>query len=150
MGSSCTLYILFPLLALVILCLGTRSGYAQLCTAGPPEDVSVVEGAIELRKRLITCAVALVIGFLGRMDEPRKGLPILLQAFRQLAADRPGLRLLIAGRGEAQELDQLPAAIRERVVLLGEEVRWWPDWCVVGCARGDRPWAPSRRPHSNP
>jgi phosphatidylinositol alpha-mannosyltransferase len=60
------------------------------------------------------------LGFLGRMDEPRKGLPVLLQAFRQLAADRPGLRLLIAGRGEAQELDQLPAAIRERVVLLGQ------------------------------
>jgi phosphatidyl-myo-inositol alpha-mannosyltransferase len=61
------------------------------------------------------------LGFLGRIDEPRKGLPILLEAFGKLAADRPGLRLLVAGRGDAQEaLDQLPPAARERVVLLGQ------------------------------
>ena len=36
------------------------------------------------------------IGFLGRMDEPRKGLPVLLEAFAILGAERPGLRLLIA------------------------------------------------------
>ena len=29
------------------------------------------------------------IGFLGRMDEPRKGLDVLLRAFEQLAAERP-------------------------------------------------------------
>jgi phosphatidyl-myo-inositol alpha-mannosyltransferase len=61
------------------------------------------------------------LGFLGRMDEPRKGLPVLLAAFSQLAAVRPGLRLLIAGRGDAQEaLDQVPAQFRDRVVLLGQ------------------------------
>jgi phosphatidyl-myo-inositol alpha-mannosyltransferase len=61
------------------------------------------------------------IGFLGRIDEPRKGLSILLEAFRVLAADRPGLRLLVAGRGDAQEaLEQLPAALRDRVVMLGQ------------------------------
>jgi phosphatidyl-myo-inositol alpha-mannosyltransferase len=61
------------------------------------------------------------LGFLGRIDEPRKGLPILLQAFGMLAADRPGLRLLIAGRGDQQEvLDQLPPGVRDRVVLLGQ------------------------------
>jgi phosphatidyl-myo-inositol alpha-mannosyltransferase len=61
------------------------------------------------------------LGFLGRIDEPRKGLPILLEAFGKLAIDRPGLRLLVAGRGDAQEaLDQLPPGARERVVLLGQ------------------------------
>jgi len=61
------------------------------------------------------------LGFLGRMDEPRKGLDILLAAFPQLAAERPGLRLLIAGRGDPDDvLSQVPAACRERVVLLGE------------------------------
>jgi phosphatidylinositol alpha-mannosyltransferase len=61
------------------------------------------------------------LGFLGRMDEPRKGLSILLAAFSQLAADRPGLRLLIAGPGDADEaLAQVPAQYRDRVVLLGQ------------------------------
>jgi phosphatidylinositol alpha-mannosyltransferase len=60
------------------------------------------------------------IGFLGRMDEPRKGLPVLLRAFGILGAERPGLRLLIAGPGDAEEaLARVPAPLRERVVLLG-------------------------------
>jgi phosphatidylinositol alpha-mannosyltransferase len=55
------------------------------------------------------------------MDEPRKGLDILLAAFALMAPERPELRLLIAGRGDADEvLDQVPAALRERVVLLGQ------------------------------
>jgi phosphatidyl-myo-inositol alpha-mannosyltransferase len=61
-----------------------------------------------------------VIGFLGRMDEPRKGLPVLLEAFALLAAERPGLRLLIAGPGDAKEvLEKVPAAFHDRVGLLG-------------------------------
>jgi phosphatidyl-myo-inositol alpha-mannosyltransferase len=61
------------------------------------------------------------LGFLGRMDEPRKGLSVLLAAFTRLAADRPGLRLLIAGPGDADEaLEQVPAQYRDRVVLLGQ------------------------------
>jgi phosphatidyl-myo-inositol alpha-mannosyltransferase len=61
------------------------------------------------------------LGFLGRMDEPRKGLDILLAAFCLMAPERPELRLLIAGRGDAGEvLDQVPARLRDRVVLLGQ------------------------------
>ncbi|MBB5630860.1 glycosyltransferase family 4 protein [Sphaerisporangium krabiense] len=61
-----------------------------------------------------------VIGFLGRMDEPRKGLPILLEAFTLLAPERPGLRLLVAGPGDAADaLGRLPAALRDRVGVLG-------------------------------
>lgn len=61
-----------------------------------------------------------VIGFLGRMDEPRKGLPVLLEAFTALAAERPGLRLLIAGPGDADEvLQRVPARLHDRMGLLG-------------------------------
>jgi phosphatidylinositol alpha-mannosyltransferase len=61
------------------------------------------------------------LGFLGRIDEPRKGLSVLLEAFRLLAPERPGLRLLVAGPGDAEEaLEQLPQALRARVVLLGQ------------------------------
>jgi phosphatidylinositol alpha-mannosyltransferase len=60
------------------------------------------------------------IGFLGRFDEPRKGFPVLLAAFRLLAEDRPGLRLLVAGPGEAVDvLADLPPDVRHRVVMLG-------------------------------
>jgi phosphatidyl-myo-inositol alpha-mannosyltransferase len=61
------------------------------------------------------------IGSLGRMDEPRKGLSVLLAAFTLLAAERPGVRLLLAGPGDGDEiLERLPAAVRDRVVLLGQ------------------------------
>jgi phosphatidylinositol alpha-mannosyltransferase len=61
------------------------------------------------------------IGFLGRMDEPRKGLSVLLKAFDLLASQRPNLRLLIAGPGDADEQrGKLPAALRDRAVFLGE------------------------------
>jgi phosphatidyl-myo-inositol alpha-mannosyltransferase len=61
------------------------------------------------------------LGFLGRMDEPRKGLDILLAAFVLLAAERPELRLLIAGPGDPDDvLSQVPAFCRDRVVILGQ------------------------------
>ncbi|MEU4546075.1 glycosyltransferase family 4 protein [Nonomuraea dietziae] len=51
------------------------------------------------------------LGFLGRMDEPRKGLPVLLEAMELI----PEARLLIAGPGEVK----IPKSIRDRVTLLG-------------------------------
>jgi len=61
------------------------------------------------------------IGFVGRIDEPRKGLAVLLEAFGRLLADAPGLRLLIAGPGDTDEVrDLVPAPARDNVVLLGQ------------------------------
>jgi len=61
------------------------------------------------------------IGFIGRYDEPRKGMDVLISALEQLAPSRPDLRLLVAGRGEAEDfLDRLPAAVAGRVTLLGQ------------------------------
>jgi len=60
------------------------------------------------------------IVFLGRFDEPRKGLPVLLAAFAVVADSRPGLRLLVAGHGDAAEASRvLPARHREAVTWLG-------------------------------
>ncbi|GAA3748400.1 phosphatidylinositol alpha-mannosyltransferase [Spinactinospora alkalitolerans] len=60
------------------------------------------------------------IGFLGRMDEPRKGLPVLLRAFNLLGRERPGLRLLLAGPGDADDVrSAVDPDLRDRVVALG-------------------------------
>jgi phosphatidylinositol alpha-mannosyltransferase len=60
------------------------------------------------------------LGFLGRFTEQRKGFPVLRDAFVGLAADRPGLRLLVAGPGDADDLmEGIPRALRDRVTYLG-------------------------------
>ncbi|MGC4771296.1 glycosyltransferase family 4 protein [Micromonospora sp. DT44] len=60
------------------------------------------------------------LGFLGRFTEARKGFPVLRDAFVALAATRPGLRLLVAGPGDPDDLyDQFPAELRDRVTFLG-------------------------------
>lgn len=40
------------------------------------------------------------IAFLGRLDESRKGLPVLLEAVPRVLERRPGARFLVAGRGD--------------------------------------------------
>jgi phosphatidylinositol alpha-mannosyltransferase len=61
------------------------------------------------------------IGFIGRYDEPRKGMDVLVDALDILAPTRPELRLLVAGRGDADDfLDGLPSRVAERMELLGQ------------------------------
>ena len=48
------------------------------------------------------------VAFLGRLDEPRKGLPVLAEAVPQVLRSLPGTRFLIAGRGDVE-------AARERL-----------------------------------
>jgi phosphatidyl-myo-inositol alpha-mannosyltransferase len=61
------------------------------------------------------------LGFLGRFEEARKGLPVLLAAFEKLAEVRPGVRLLVAGPGDPDEVRRaLPAELLDRVELLGQ------------------------------
>lgn len=60
------------------------------------------------------------VGFIGRYDEPRKGMPVLLEAMAALVPHRPGLRLLVAGRGDdADFAADLPPELVGRVHLLG-------------------------------
>jgi phosphatidylinositol alpha-mannosyltransferase len=60
------------------------------------------------------------LGFLGRMDEPRKGLQVLLKAFEIIGRERPELRLLLAGPGDADEVcAKVSPELRGRIVALG-------------------------------
>jgi phosphatidyl-myo-inositol alpha-mannosyltransferase len=49
------------------------------------------------------------VAFVGRFDEPRKGMPVLLDALARLG--RPELRLVVVGRGDAAGL--LPDIVRD-------------------------------------
>jgi phosphatidylinositol alpha-mannosyltransferase len=61
------------------------------------------------------------VGFLGRYDEPRKGLPVLLDAMRTVVREHPGAQLLIAGRGDPDALrDLVGEDLAPHVSLLGE------------------------------
>ena len=48
------------------------------------------------------------IAFLGRMEEPRKGMPVLSLALPEIIREIPGVRVLIAGPGD-------PDQVRERM-----------------------------------
>jgi phosphatidylinositol alpha-mannosyltransferase len=60
-------------------------------------------------------AEAPTIAFLGRLDEPRKGLEVLLGAVPDVLRTYPGARFLVAGRG-----DTGPDEVRE---LIGDDSR---------------------------
>jgi phosphatidylinositol alpha-mannosyltransferase len=60
------------------------------------------------------------LSFLGRLDEPRKGLPVLLEAWPTIHRERHGTRLLVAGRGDVEEIRRsIPPDCRDDVTFLG-------------------------------
>lgn len=60
------------------------------------------------------------IGFIGRFDEPRKGMDVLIEAMRYLIPDRPDLRLLVAGSGDADRLEKdMSPDLAAHITLLG-------------------------------
>lgn len=59
------------------------------------------------------------IAFLGRLDEPRKGLPVLAGAVARVLEAVPGARFLVAGRGEASRQRAELAGFGDAVTFLG-------------------------------
>jgi phosphatidylinositol alpha-mannosyltransferase len=58
--------------------------------------------------------------FIGRIDEPRKGLPILLAALPQIVAAHPEVQILVAGPGDQEEAAEgLTEDLRAHVRFLG-------------------------------
>ena len=60
------------------------------------------------------------LGFIGRFEEPRKGLQVLLAALPIIARFIPDVRILIAGPGDGDEFVKgLDVGLRNRIVFLG-------------------------------
>ena len=60
------------------------------------------------------------IGFIGRFEEPRKGLQVLLDAHPIIARFAPDVRVLVAGPGDSEEvLKSIDPQLRHRFEFLG-------------------------------
>lgn len=60
------------------------------------------------------------IGFIGRFEEPRKGLSVLLDALPIIARFAPDVRILIAGPGDSEEFKKnIDPQLRNRFEFLG-------------------------------
>ena len=70
--------------------------------------VDAFEG-VERDERWVGTPEAPTIAFLGRLDEPRKGLPVLVAAIPAVLAAHPGARFLIAGHGDTGAADAVEA-----------------------------------------
>jgi phosphatidylinositol alpha-mannosyltransferase len=58
--------------------------------------------------------------FLGRFDEPRKGMAVLLAALPQLVAHHPDIEILIVGRGDKDELSSEAGELAGHLRFLGQ------------------------------
>lgn len=86
-------------------------------------DLAIVPNGVDVERFASAAPAALGPGrhllFVGRL-ESRKGFPVAVQAFAQLAPKWPDLRLVVIGDGSQRDaVDELPAAVRARVDMLG-------------------------------
>jgi len=58
--------------------------------------------------------------FLGRYDEPRKGMSVLLDALPRVVERYPDLQLLIVGRGDEDELRDQAGELEDHIRFLGQ------------------------------
>jgi phosphatidylinositol alpha-mannosyltransferase len=60
------------------------------------------------------------LGFIGRYEEPRKGLSVLLEALPIIARFAPDVRVLVAGPGDSKDVeDAIDPQLRHRFEFLG-------------------------------
>ncbi|QNG18965.1 glycosyltransferase family 4 protein [Rhodococcus triatomae] len=60
------------------------------------------------------------IAFLGRYDEPRKGMAVLLRALPALVERHPDLEVLVIGRGDEERLRREAGPTARHLTLLGQ------------------------------
>jgi len=68
----------------------------------------------------LPCGGRPTVSFLGRIDEARKGLAVLLESLPELVRRVPDVRLLVAGPGDVEQVrSSVPPAARGAVEFLG-------------------------------
>lgn len=61
------------------------------------------------------------IGFIGRYEEPRKGLSVLLEALPMIARFAPDVKVVVAGPGDPSEVEKsIDPELRHRFTFLGK------------------------------
>ena len=61
------------------------------------------------------------LGFMGRFNEPRKGLQVLIDALPIISRFLPNIRVLVAGPGDPEEfLKEIDPQLRNRIEFLGK------------------------------
>ncbi|HKJ11795.1 MAG TPA: glycosyltransferase family 4 protein [Ornithinimicrobium sp.] len=79
----------------------------------PGRDEAAERGAVSARS-------GPTLVFLGRFTEPRKGLPVLLQALPRVLEAVPGARLVVAGPGDPAEVTgRVPGSVAARCDFVG-------------------------------
>lgn len=58
--------------------------------------------------------------FLGRFDEPRKGMAVLMRALPELEAEHPDIEILVVGRGDEDKLRREAGSLSRHLTFLGQ------------------------------
>ncbi|WP_338892535.1 glycosyltransferase family 4 protein [Rhodococcus sovatensis] len=58
--------------------------------------------------------------FLGRFDEPRKGMAVLLSALPELVGRHPDIEILVVGRGDEDKLRKEAGSLASHLTFLGQ------------------------------
>lgn len=108
----------------IALSLAVSKVAAQTVSGGVEHPVHVVPNGVDVERFAGATPMAFPAGpkllFVNRLDR-RKGFDVALRAFAVLADRIEGLRFIVAGDGGCREaLGDVPARIRERVIMLGD------------------------------
>lgn len=95
----------------------------SVCSRMGSGDLRIIPNGVNVQRFASATPATLPAGrhllFVGRLEE-RKGFPVAVEAFAQLALAHPDLRLLVIGDGPQRDaIDRLSPAARARVEMLG-------------------------------
>ncbi len=83
------------------------------------DELRAADAVRLLRKEFGLAGEAVVFVFVGRLEDPRKGIRTLLAAFAQVSKERSDMALLVVGDGTARSQVEVAAAANPSIRYLG-------------------------------